>query len=203
MINPNDIDWQKQAGLVPAIIQDAQAGSVLMLGYMNREALELTQSSGRVTFFSRTKNRLWQKGESSGHFLKLSTIHLDCDADTLLIQAIPEGPTCHTGSTTCWGPAPSTEIGFLQELDRLIERRYTERPEGSYTTQLFAQGTKRMAQKVGEEGVEVALAALGDSDEELLGESADLLFHLMVLLRSKNLRLSDVVQVLRARHTPQ
>ncbi|MFY7927522.1 MAG: bifunctional phosphoribosyl-AMP cyclohydrolase/phosphoribosyl-ATP diphosphatase HisIE [Oligoflexus sp.] len=200
-INQADINWNKADGLVPAIVQDGADGSVLMLGFMNQEALEKTLQTGKVTFFSRTKQRLWTKGESSGHVLTLEDIRLDCDADTLLIQARPEGPTCHTGSDTCWGPRKSG-ISFLDTLDALIDRRYRERPEDSYTTKLFERGAHRMAQKVGEEGVEVALAAKDSDDSALLGEAADLLFHLMVLLRSRGLHLADVAKVLADRHRP-
>jgi phosphoribosyl-AMP cyclohydrolase / phosphoribosyl-ATP pyrophosphohydrolase len=198
-INQTDIDWSKADGLVPAIVQDVSDGSVLMLGFMNQEAFEKTLQTGQVTFFSRTKQRLWTKGETSGHVLELKDIRLDCDADTLLIQARPQGPTCHTGSDTCWGPRKAG-IGFLETLDALIDRRYVERPADSYTTKLFERGAHRMAQKVGEEGVEVALAAKDSDDDALLGEAADLVFHLMVLLRSRGFHLSDVAKILAERH---
>ncbi len=203
MITLEAIDWQKMQGLIPAIVQHASEGTVLMLGYMNPEAFTKTLESRQVTFFSRSKQRLWTKGESSGHVLRLESISLDCDGDSLLVKAHPQGPTCHKGTGTCWGEAQESPLGFLQSLDQLIDQRYRDRPESSYTTKLFAEGVQRMAQKVGEEGVEVALAALASSDQELTGEAADLIFHLMVLLRSKNLRLSDVVQVLRERHQPR
>ncbi len=202
MIDISTIAWEKQGGLIPAVVQDARDGTVLMLGYMNEAALVQTQESRLVTFYSRSKQRLWTKGESSGHHLQLQDLRLDCDGDTLLVQAIPQGPTCHTGTNTCWGAAPESTLGFLNQLDQLLDTRYIQRPEGSYTSKLFASGVQRMAQKVGEEGVEVALAALASPEDEFLGEAADLLFHLMVLLRAKNLHLSDVVQVLRARHKP-
>lgn len=194
---PANIDWSK--GLVPAIVQDADSGLVLMLGYMNAKALALTLELGRVTFYSRSKQRLWTKGETSGHFLTLHSIAVDCDGDTLLLMARPSGPTCHNGTHTCFGEFPGPEIGFLGQLDRLVEQRHRERPEGSYTTRLFEAGTRRMAQKVGEEGVETALAAVAQDADDLLGESADLLFHLLVLLRDRGLGLADVAKVLRAR----
>jgi len=171
-----------------------------MLGYMNAEALEATQRTGRVTFFSRSKQRLWTKGESSGHVLELESIRADCDADTLLVTAIPHGPTCHTGTSSCFGETVRPPLGFLAELDALVARRHAERPEGSYTTRLFEGGVRRIAQKVGEEGVETALAGVAQGDEELLGEAADLVFHLTVLLRSRGLSLADVVNLLAARH---
>jgi phosphoribosyl-ATP pyrophosphohydrolase/phosphoribosyl-AMP cyclohydrolase len=194
------LDWSKGDGLLPAIVQHAHTGEVLMLGYMNAEALEATQRTGRVTFFSRSKQRLWTKGESSGHVLELESIRVDCDADTLLVTAIPHGPTCHTGTSSCFGETVRPPLGFLAELDALVARRHAERPEGSYTTRLFEGGVRRIAQKVGEEGVETALAGVAQGDEELLGEAADLVFHLTVLLRSRGLSLADVVNLLAARH---
>jgi phosphoribosyl-AMP cyclohydrolase / phosphoribosyl-ATP pyrophosphohydrolase len=190
-------------GLLPAIIQHADTGAVLMLGYMNAEALRLTQARGRVVFYSRTRQCLWEKGETSGHTLNVAAIRTDCDADTLLITARPLGPTCHEGTTTCFGDdalTGATRLGFLGELASVIEQRHAQAPEHSYTARLFAAGPKAMAQKIGEEGVEVALAAVAESDELLLSESADLLFHLMVLLRGRNLQLEDVVKVLAERH---
>ena len=192
-----ELAWDKQDGLLPAIVQDARDLRVLMLGYMNREALAETLASGKVTFYSRSKQRLWTKGESSGHVLTLQAIDIDCDNDTVLIQAIPHGPTCHLQRPSCFPDAPAD---FLGELDALVQSRHEQRPEGSYTTRLFEAGTKRMAQKVGEEGVETAIAALAESDESLLGEAADLVFHLTVLLRSRGLSLRDVKDVLRERH---
>ena len=189
--------WEKQDGLIPAIVQDAGNGRVLMLGYMNREALAATLSTGKVTFFSRSKQRLWIKGESSGHFLDMVSIETDCDQDTVLIQAHPHGPTCHLDRASCFPEAPGN---FLAELDALIAMRERERPEGSYTTRLFESGIRRIAQKVGEEGVETSLAAVAQDDTALLGESADLLYHLIVLLRSRGLSLADAVAVLDARH---
>lgn len=172
-----------------------------MLGYMNAEALAATQSSGNVTFFSRSKQRLWMKGETSGHVLALKSVRMDCDADTLLVQAEPHGPTCHQGTRSCFGNEVQPPLGFLAELDALIAQRHTERPAGSYTTTLFEGGIRRMAQKVGEEGVETALAAVAQDDEALLGEAADLVYHLTVALRARGLGLSDVAAVLAKRHT--
>ncbi|HRO63695.1 bifunctional phosphoribosyl-AMP cyclohydrolase/phosphoribosyl-ATP diphosphatase HisIE [Thermomonas sp.] len=188
--------WDKQGGLLPAIVQDADSLRVLMLGYMSREALAATLVSGRVTFFSRSKNRLWTKGERSGHVLELVAIEADCDADTLLLQARPAGPTCHLGRASCFAGAPGDG---LAELDALIARRERERPPGSYTSQLFAAGTRRIAQKVGEEGVETALAAVVQGDTALLGEAADLLYHLTVLLRARGLSLAEARRVLAGR----
>lgn len=192
------LDWDKQAGLVPAVVQDAATLRVLMLGYMDRAALQATCGTGHVTFFSRSKQRLWTKGESSGHFLDLVSIDVDCDADTLLVVAQPHGPTCHLGRTSCFPEAPGS---FLAELDALVAQRERERPSGSYTTRLFEGGIRRIAQKVGEEGVETALAAVAQDDDALLGEAADLLFHLQVLLRARGRSLDDAVTVLRGRHT--
>ncbi|HEY9253767.1 MAG TPA: bifunctional phosphoribosyl-AMP cyclohydrolase/phosphoribosyl-ATP diphosphatase HisIE [Stenotrophomonas sp.] len=191
------LDWGKGDGLLPVIVQDADNLRVLMLGYMNSEALAATRASGQVTFYSRSKQRLWTKGESSGHFLEVVSIDADCDADTLLILAHPRGPTCHLGRDSCFEQAPAN---FLGSLDALVATRERERPVGSYTTTLFDKGTRRIAQKVGEEGVETALAAVAQGDEELLGESADLLYHLLVLLRARGLGLRDVLGVLEARH---
>ena len=196
-VDPATLDWAKVDGLMPAIIQDAATLRVLMLGYMDREALDKTQSSGRVTFFSRSKKRLWMKGETSGNHLELVEIRSDCDTDTLLVSVRPHGPTCHTGATSCFAAAPGN---FLGALDALIKQREHDRPLNSYTTKLFEQGPRHIAQKVGEEGVETALAGVVQRDEELLGESADLLFHLIVLLRARGLSLDDAVAVLEARH---
>ena len=173
-----------------------------MLGNMNRDALAQTLRDGKVTFYSRSKARLWTKGESSGHVLGLKSVRIDCDADTLLIGAEPHGPTCHRGTSSCFGESEDVRppLGFLAELDALVARRHAERPTGSYTTQLFDGGIRRIAQKVGEEGVETALAAAVQGDEELLGEAADLLFHLTVLLRARGLGLADAVDVLATRH---
>lgn len=194
-----DIDalaWDKQGGLLPAIVQDAATLRVLMLGYMDREALAASLASGKVTFFSRSKGRLWTKGESSGHVLELVSIEADCDNDTLLVQAHPRGPTCHLQRASCFPTAPADG---LAELDALIAQRERERPQGSYTTKLFEDGVRRIAQKVGEEGVETALAAVAQDEDALLGEAADLLYHLTVLLRARGLSLEDARRVLAAR----
>ncbi|MEO8358947.1 MAG: bifunctional phosphoribosyl-AMP cyclohydrolase/phosphoribosyl-ATP diphosphatase HisIE [Vicinamibacteria bacterium] len=191
------LDWEKQGGLIPAIVQDAANGRVLMLGFMNRDALAATLTSRHVTFWSRSKNRLWTKGETSGHTLDLVGVEADCDSDALLIQATPNGPTCHLDRASCFPTAPSN---FLSDLDALISERFVSRPEGSYTTKLFEAGTKRIAQKVGEEGVETALAGVADDDAGLLGEAADLIYHLTVLLRARGLSLADVTETLKNRH---
>ena len=196
-----DIDalaWDKQGGLLPSIVQDAATLRVLMLGYMDREALAATLRSGHVTFFSRSKGRLWTKGESSGHVLELVSIDADCDADALLVRAHPRGPTCHLQRASCFPSAPGDG---LAELDALIAQRERERPEGSYTTKLFEAGIRRIAQKVGEEGVETALAAVAQDDAALLGEAADLLYHLTVLLRARGLSLEDARRVLQLRRS--
>ncbi len=189
--------WEKQQGLLPVIVQDAGNGRVLMLGYMNRDALSATLASGRVTFFSRSKQRLWTKGETSGHFLALVSVTVDCDNDTLLVQATPAGDTCHLQRPSCFPDAPGN---FLADLDALIATRDSERPADSYTTRLFEGGLRRIAQKVGEEGVETALAAMVQDDEALLGEAADLIYHLGVLLRARGLSVREVVRVLETRH---
>jgi phosphoribosyl-ATP pyrophosphohydrolase/phosphoribosyl-AMP cyclohydrolase len=197
------IDWDKGAGLVPAIVQHADSGEVLMLGYMNREALRATLESGRVVFFSRSKQRLWQKGESSGHGLELRSARLDCDRDTLLLSALPQGPVCHTGTATCFGDEPlaaASRLAFLPQLERLIAERIAAGSEDSYTARLYQSGVRRFAQKLGEEGLEVALAACLEDDEALRGECADLLYHLLVLLRARSLSLDQIVETLRARH---
>ncbi|AIF48454.1 bifunctional phosphoribosyl-AMP cyclohydrolase/phosphoribosyl-ATP diphosphatase HisIE [Dyella japonica] len=199
-LDASRLDWSKGDGLLPAVVQHWLTGEVLMLGYMNAQALETTQGSGNVTFFSRSKQRLWTKGETSGHVLALKSVRMDCDADTLLVLAEPHGPTCHNGTSSCFGNEVVPPLGFLAELDALIAQRYVERPEGSYTTQLFDGGIRRMAQKVGEEGVETALAAVAQDDEALLGEAADLVYHLAVALRARGLGLSDVSAVLAQRH---
>ncbi len=199
------LDWDKGDGLLPVIVQHWLSGEVLMLGYMNAAALSHTQASGHVTFYSRSKQRLWTKGESSGHLLALKSLRMDCDADTLLVQAEPHGPTCHNGTSSCFGESAQVRppLGFLAELDDLVARRDAERPSGSYTTSLFEGGIRRMAQKVGEEGVETALAAVVQDDAELLGEAADLIFHLSVVLRARGLSLTDVAAVLAKRHIPR
>jgi phosphoribosyl-ATP pyrophosphohydrolase/phosphoribosyl-AMP cyclohydrolase len=197
------LDWSKGGGLLPAIVQHWRSGAVLMLGYMNREALEQTRQSGKVTFWSRSKQRLWTKGETSGNFLLLKALHADCDGDTLLVQAQPQGPTCHLGTSSCFGDASTPPLAFLAELDALIAQRGEERPAGSYTTRLFESGMRRIAQKVGEEGVETALAGVTEDDATLLGEAADLLFHLLVLLRARGASLTDLAARLASRHQSQ
>ena len=202
MLKTDQLAWEKMDGLIPAIVQDAFDGRVLMCAYMNRDALETTMESGRVTFWSRTRQKLWTKGETSGNFLELVDIVPDCDGDCLLVQARPEGPVCHLGTPTCFtneDPA-RTDLGFLAELERVIEGRDRDRPEGSYTTRLLEAGVPRIAQKVGEEGVETALAAVIGEDGDLRNEAADLLYHLLVLLRARGLTLADLVDTLRARH---
>ncbi|MGB6451418.1 MAG: bifunctional phosphoribosyl-AMP cyclohydrolase/phosphoribosyl-ATP diphosphatase HisIE [Steroidobacteraceae bacterium] len=197
------LDFAKGGGLLPAIVQHAGSGAVLMLGFMNHDALSATLERRRVVFFSRSRQRLWEKGETSGNALLLEDVRSDCDSDTLLITAWPQGPVCHTGARTCFGDETVTaaeRLSFLAELERIVERRAAERPEGSYTARLLADGPRRLAQKVGEEGVEVALAAVAENDEKVVAESADLLFHLLVLLRGRGLSLADVVTELEARH---
>lgn len=194
------LDWAKGDGLLPAIVQHWRSGEVLMLGFMTASALVETQRSGRVTFFSRGKQRLWTKGESSGNFLEVKSIHVDCDRDTLLVQAEPRGPTCHLGTSSCFGDGARPPVAFFGELDVLIGLRESQRPAQSYTTQLFDAGIRRIAQKVGEEGVETALAAVAQDDEALLGEAADLVYHLTVLLRARGKSLADVADVLAQRH---
>lgn len=197
------LDWSKGDGLLPAIVQHWRSGAVLMLGYMNAAALDATRHSGKVTFWSRSKGRLWTKGETSGNHLLLKSLWADCDGDALLIAAEPLGPTCHLGTKSCFGESAHPPIAFLAELDALITQRARERPPGSYTTQLFDAGIRRIAQKVGEEGVETALAGTAQDDTELLGESADLLFHLLVLLRARGKSLDDLAATLAARHARQ
>lgn len=195
----DELDFAKGGGLVPAVVQHWLTGEVLMLGYMDAAALEATRASGLVTFHSRSKGRLWTKGESSGNVLRLRSLHADCDADALLVLADPAGPTCHRGTSSCFDGARPT-LGFLAELDALVARRAAERPVGSYTTQLLDGGIRRIAQKVGEEGVETAIAAVVQGDAELLGEAADLVFHLTVALRARGLGLADVAALLAERH---
>jgi phosphoribosyl-ATP pyrophosphohydrolase/phosphoribosyl-AMP cyclohydrolase len=197
------LDWKKGDGLLPAIVQDAGTGQVLMLGFMNAAALQTTLESGRVTFFSRTRNRLWTKGETSGHFLNVVAVAEDCDKDSLLITARPDGPTCHNGTNSCFGDDIRTEaanLSFLARLESVLAQRVADRPEGSYTARLWAEGITRIAQKVGEEGVEVALAAVTQADERLVSESADLIFHLALLLKHRGLSLGTVVAELAQRH---
>lgn len=194
------IDFDKSQGLVPAIIQDATTQRVLMLGYMNQEAFDQTQTTGKVTFFSRTKQRLWTKGEQSGNFLHVVSIANDCDHDTLLIKVHPVGAVCHTGSDTCWGESNEQNILFLSFLQDFIEERFKQMPEGSYTTSLFKSGVNRMAQKVGEEAVETVIEATNGTDEGFLYEASDLIYHLIVLLTSKGYRMEDLANELKKRH---
>jgi phosphoribosyl-ATP pyrophosphohydrolase/phosphoribosyl-AMP cyclohydrolase len=199
-----DLDWGKNGGLIPVIVQNASSGAVLMLGYMNCEALSATQASGHVTFWSRRKKRLWTKGETSGNTLQLRSIAADCDGDALLVLAEPIGPACHLGTPTCWGiSAPRSmaeSLAFLGELEELIAQRMAQHPANSYTAQLLAQGTLRVAQKVGEEGLELALAGAAQSDERTIAEAADLLYHVLVLLRVRNQSLAKVIDELTTRH---
>lgn len=188
-------------GLIPAIIQDNYTQKVLMLGFMNKEAYEKTVETGKVTFFSRTKNRLWTKGEQSGNFLHVVSIKADCDNDTLLIMVHPDGPVCHTGTDTCWGEKNEQDIMFLKELQDFIDRRRQEMPDKSYTTSLFNSGVNKMAQKVGEEAVETVIEACNGTDERLIYEGADLLYHLIVLLTYKGYRIEDLARELKERHS--
>lgn len=198
-----EIDFEKCGGLVPAIIQDAQTKNVLMMGYMNPEAYQKTLETGKVTFWSRSRQCLWTKGDTSGNFLWLVNIKVDCDKDTLLVTAHPEGPTCHTGTDTCWGEKNELNpLLFLSELQDFIEKRHREMPEGSYTTSLFKKGVNRMAQKVGEEALETVIEATNGSDEKMVYEAADMLYHLVVLLTSKGLRIEDIARELATRHDP-
>ena len=201
--NLERLDWDKGGGLLPAVVQDARTGRVLMVGYMNPESLRRTLEGRRVTFYSRSREALWTKGESSGHYLHVVDVSADCDADTVLVLANPTGPTCHKGTETCFDDArepDASRISFLASLEATIARRIAEKPEGSYTARLYASGVGRIAQKVGEEGVETALAAVARDDAELLGECADLLYHLLVLLKARDLSLEQVVGELASRH---
>lgn len=198
--NVDTLDWEKVNNLMPCVVQDAVTGNVLMLGYMNQEALSTTLNKNLVTFYSRTKSRLWTKGESSGNVLQLVDLSVDCDNDSLLALVHPHGPTCHLGTETCWSHAESADSGFLFSLEKILAERKNADPESSYTARLYQKGVKRIAQKVGEEGVETALAATAGDFEELKNESADLLYHLIVLLQSCDLSLSDAVAILRERH---
>ena len=205
------IDFEKMGGLVPAIIQDANTRNVLMLGFMNEEAYEKTLLTGKVTFWSRTRQTLWTKGETSGHYLELVSMAIDCDNDTLLVKVIPHGPTCHTGTDTCWGeentalqgsPLQENALSFLSELQDFIEKRHEEMPEGSYTTRLFHDGVNKMAQKLGEEALETVIEATNGTNNKLVYEASDMLYHLMVLLTSKGLRIDDIATELQKRHDP-
>lgn len=195
------IDFSKLNGLVPAVIQDNTTNIVLMLGYMNVEAVRQTEETGRVTFFSRSKNRLWVKGEESGNFLNVVSISVDCDNDALLVKVNPDGPVCHTGADTCWDePNEENDLGFLEYLQDIIDERKDKMPEGSYTTRLFMEGIRKITQKVGEEAVETIIGAMANDDENFLYEGADLLYHLMVLLAAKGYRIEDLAAELKKRH---
>lgn len=197
-----DIDFTKSNGLVPAIIQDVKTKKVLMLGYMNEEAYRETVKTGKVTFYSRSRQKLWVKGETSGHYLDLVSVKSDCDNDTLLVEAIPHGPVCHTGTDTCWGEENTgSPLDFLTELQNFIEVRHKEMPEGSYTTSLFNDGLNRMAQKVGEEALETVIEAVNGTDDRLIYEASDMFYHLIVLLTSKGLRIEDIATELKSRHS--
>lgn len=198
--NLSQLAWDKVDNLIPCIVQDIHTGVVQMLGYMNQEALEQTLDSGKVTFFSRTKQRLWMKGESSNNTLDLHQISTDCDKDTLLALVTPNGPTCHLGTNSCWNDEADPELAFLGKLNTLLGERKNADPESSYTAKLYAKGIKRIAQKVGEEGVETALAATVHDKEELKNESADLLYHLLVLLHASDVKFEDVIGLLKERH---
>ncbi len=199
-----EIDFKKMGGLVPAIIQDSVTKNVLMLGFMNEEAYDKTISTKKVTFWSRSRNCLWTKGETSGNYLHLVSIQNDCDNDTLLVKVHPEGPTCHKGTDTCWGGANEMNpILFLSELQDFIDKRHKEMPEGSYTTSLFKKGVNKMAQKVGEEAVETIIEATNGSNDKLIYEASDLLYHLIVLLTGKGLRIEDIAKELQMRHDPE
>jgi phosphoribosyl-ATP pyrophosphohydrolase/phosphoribosyl-AMP cyclohydrolase len=203
MLDIDTLAWEKMNFLLPAVVQDAFDGRVLMQGFMNRDALEATIKSGKVTFWSRSRNQLWVKGETSGNTLALHQVIADCDNDCLLVMAVPSGPVCHRNTPTCFDceGAIHPSLQFLSELEKVIAQRDQDRPPGSYTTQLLDAGIKRIAQKVGEEGVETALAAAAGDDEETLNESADLLYHLLVLLRSRGLSLDKLMWVLSSRHS--
>lgn len=197
------IDFEKMSGLIPAIIQDAVTSKVLMLGYMNEDAYNQTIDTGFVTFFSRSRQKLWVKGETSGNYLKLVSINIDCDNDTLLIKVHPQGPVCHKGTDTCWSESNEYQpIMFLSFIQDFIEKRYKEMPEGSYTTSLFKEGLNRMAQKVGEEALEMVIEAVNGTDDRLIYEGSDMLYHLIVLLTSKGLRIEDLAKELQTRHDP-
>ena len=200
-LDPELLDWEKVGGMMPVIVQNCRSGKVLMFAYMNREALEKTIETGLATFYSRTKQRLWTKGEESRHYLHVIAMTTDCDSDTILLTADPEGPTCHNGTESCFDTQPELPLGFLAELEALVESRKDADPEKSYTAKLFHNGTARIAKKVGEEAIETALAAVSADREEFIGEAADLLFHLTVLLSSKNVRYSDVMSCLNKRHS--
>lgn len=197
------IDFEKMNGLVPVVVQDSRTLKVLMLGFMNKDAYDKTIETNKVTFYSRTRNCLWTKGETSGNYLNVVSISNDCDNDSLLIKVIPDGPVCHKGTDTCWGEKNETNpLMFLTELQDFIETRYKEMPDGSYTTSLFKDGLNRMAQKVGEEALETVIEAVNGTDERLIYEASDMFYHLIVLLTSKNLRIEDIAEELKKRHNP-
>jgi len=201
--NLNTLDFSKGDGLLPAVVQDAETDAVLMVGYMNREALVLTLARRRVVFFSRSRARLWEKGETSGHSLELEEIRADCDRDTLLVRARPRGPVCHLGSGTCFGESSSEEsspVAFLQTLQGVLDDRIAKRPDGSYTAKLLSKGWAHIAQKVGEEGLEAALAGAGGSDAQVIEEVSDLVYHVLVMLKARGLKLEQVIGELRCRH---
>ena len=199
------IDFDKMGGLVPAIIQDADTRQVLMLGFMNREAYDKTVATGKVTFWSRTRQTLWTKGETSGNFLHLVSMAVDCDNDTLLVKVRPDGPTCHTGTDTCWGEEnkPASALQFIADLQDFIEKRKAEMPEGSYTTRLFRDGIAKISQKVGEEALETVIEAISGPDDKLVYEAGDMIYHLLVMLTARGLRIEDIAEELRRRHDPQ
>ena len=198
-----EVDFEKMGGLIPAIVQDATTKTVLMLGYMNKEALDKTLETKKVTFYSRSRQQLWTKGETSGNFLDLVSIESDCDNDALLVKAHPQGPTCHKGTDTCWGEKnEANPLLFLSFLQDFINKRHEEMPEGSYTTSLFKDGLNRMAQKVGEEALEAVIEAVNGTDERLVYEGADMLYHLIVLLAAKGMRIEELAKELQVRHDP-
>lgn len=204
IINKDNIEqlaWDKMSGLIPCIVQDSRSGTVQMQGFVNKDAIEKTLETGNVTFFSRSKQRLWTKGETSGHTLELVQLTADCDKDSILALAKPNGPTCHLGHPTCWVDANSPSVSFIAELEALIASRKDADPESSYTAKLYSKGVKRIAQKVGEEGVETALAATVQDKDELKNEAADLLYHLLVLLQASDMELNDAIEVLKERHS--
>lgn len=196
-----DIDFEKGGGLVPVIVQDAENMNVLMLAYMNRDALDITRNTGRATFFSRSRNELWEKGETSGNWLEVKDMSVDCDGDTLLLKVRPNGPVCHTGDDTCFGNTSNSNLSFLKKLDELIASRKKELPENSYTTSLFSSGVNKIAQKVGEEAVEFIIEAIDNNEDLFLNEGADLLYHMLVLLHHKGFSIADVISVLEKRHS--
>jgi len=198
--NLSQLAWEKQKGLLPAVIQDAYSGSLLMLAYMNAESLRKTLKTGQLTFYSRSRQTLWRKGETSGNTLKCIEVTADCDADTLKVLAIPAGPVCHLGTATCWDASTEPSLTFLSQLESVIQSRRSASAEGSYTSRLFGRGRNHIAQKVGEEAVETVIAAVDDDKQEFLEESADLMFHLLVLINDMKLSLKDVISVLKARH---